>query len=556
MKLTGSQILIKCLLEQDVDTVFGYPGGSVLFIYDELYKNQDKIKHIITAHEQGASHAADGYARATGKVGVCMATSGPGATNLVTGIATAYMDSIPMVAITGNVPTPLLGRDSFQEVDITGITMSITKHNYIVRDVTTLADTIRNAFRIAREGRPGPVLIDIPKDVSKLECDFEDMVIEATKMAECAESEQAKIADAIDLIKNSKQPMIYCGGGVLKAGAQDEVVEFANKIDSPVACSLMGLAAYPGRDKLFTGMVGMHGTKASNMGVTQSDLLIVLGARFSDRVVGKMDKFAPGAQILQIDIDPAEVNKNITTHHHIIGCVKQVLAQFNENLKETKRPDWTVKIDAWKKEDFEKAPKNHMARSIINVLDDYANDDAVISTEVGQHQMWVAQYFLFKKGQSFLTSGGLGTMGYGFGASIGAQIGCPDRQVINVAGDGSFRMNFNEMVTVSRFNLPIKIIMMDNHSLGMVRQWQTMFYGERYSATTMIETDFGKIAEAFGIRTFKIESEDQIKSVIKEAIEHDGPAFVHCMIHKDVKVLPMVAPGDSIDRLVMSEQNN
>ncbi len=554
MKLSGSQILVKCLEEQNVDTVFGFPGGAVLFIYDELYKSQDKIKHIITAHEQGASHAADGYARATGKVGVCIATSGPGATNLVTGIATAYMDSIPMVAITGNVPTALLGRDSFQEVDIQGITMSITKHNYIVRDVKDLADTVRNAFRIAQEGRPGPVLIDIPKDVSKNECEFEDMVIAASKAAVIPQT--SEIDEAISMIKNAKQPMIYCGGGVLAAGAQDEVVEFANKITSPVACSLMGLAAYPGRDKLFTGMVGMHGTKASNMGVTHSDLLIVLGARFSDRVVGKMDKFAPDAKILQIDIDPAEVNKNINAHYHIIGCVKDVLAEFNKKIDDIQRPQWISQIEDWKKEDKEKAPKNHMARSIINVLDDYAKDDAVISTEVGQHQMWVAQYFLFKKGQSFLTSGGLGTMGYGFGASIGAQVGCPDRQVINVAGDGSFRMNFNEMVTISRFNLPVKIILLDNHVLGMVRQWQTMFYDERYSATTLMPTEFGKIADVFGIKSFKIESEDQIQSVIKEAMEYDGPAFVHCLIGKDEKVLPMVAPGESIDRLVMSEQNS
>jgi acetolactate synthase I/II/III large subunit len=554
MKLTGSQILVKCLLEQEVDTVFGYPGGAVLFIYDELYKNQDKIKHIITAHEQGASHAADGYARATGKVGVCMATSGPGATNLVTGIATAFMDSIPMVAITGNVPTALLGRDSFQEVDITGVTMPITKHNYIVRDVTKLADTVRNAFRIAQEGRPGPVLIDIPKDVSNALCDFEPKVIVKEVLA--IETEKQHIEEALSLIKKAKQPMIYCGGGVLNAGAQDEVVEFANKIDSPVACSLMGLAAYPGRDKLFTGMVGMHGTKASNMGVMNSDLLIVLGARFSDRVVGKMEKFAKDAQILQIEIDPAEVNKIIATHHHIIGDVKTILQVLNDRLEKTTRPEWTKQIDGWKKEDKDKAPKNHMARSIINVLDDLATDDAVISTEVGQHQMWVAQYFLFKKGQAFLTSGGLGTMGYGFGASIGAKVGCPDRMVINVAGDGSFRMNFNELVTVSRFNLPIKMILLDNHCLGMVRQWQTMFYDERYSHTTLIDTDFGKLAEAFGIKALRIESEDQIESVLKQAIDYDGPVLVHCTIDNNEKVLPMVAPGQSIDRLVMNDQNS
>jgi acetolactate synthase I/II/III large subunit len=553
MKLTGSQILIKCLLEQGVDTVFGYPGGSVLFIYDELFKNQDKIKHILTAHEQGAAHAADGYARATGKIGVCMATSGPGATNLVTGIATAYMDSIPIVAITGNVPVGLLGRDSFQEVDITGITMSITKHNYIVRDVTKLADVIRDAFRIAGEGRPGPVLIDIPKDVSNTLCDFEDLPVQKKSVAPTAG--KAQMEEALKLINESKRPMIYCGGGTLKCGAQDEIVEFAHKIGSPVACSLMGLPAFPGRDDLFTGMVGMHGTKASNMGVTHSDLLIVLGARFSDRVVGKMDKFAPGAQILQIDIDPAEVNKNIETHHHIIGDVKAILKEFNQKVDNSSRPEWLKKIDGWKEDDSNKQAKNHMARHIITTLDDLVEDNAVISTEVGQHQMWVAQYFKFKKGQSFLTSGGLGTMGYGFGASIGAKIACPDRQVINVAGDGSFRMNLNEMATVVRFNLPLKIVLLDNHSLGMVRQWQNMFYDERYSHTTLMDTDFCKIAESFGIKAVKIESEAEAEAKLKEAIDYDGPVLVHCIIDNDEKVLPIVPPGDSIDRLVMSDHS-
>jgi len=553
MKLTGSQVLVKCLLEQGVDTVFGYPGGAVLFIYDELYKNKDKITHILTAHEQGAAHAADGYARATGKTGVCIATSGPGATNLVTGIATAYMDSIPLVAITGNVPVGLLGRDSFQEVDITGITMSITKHNYIVRDVTKLAGVIRDAFRIAKEGRPGPVLIDIPKDVSKTLCDFEDLPVQELSQPKSASKD--KMEEALNLINASERPIIYCGGGALKGGAQDEVVDFAHKIDSPVACSLMGLPAFPGRDELFTGMVGMHGTKASNMGFTHSDLLIVLGARFSDRVVGKMDKFAPGAQVLQIDIDPAEVNKNIATHHHIIGDVKTILSELNKKIKDTSRPEWIKKINGWKEEDFNKRAKNHMARHIIQVLDDLVDDDAVISTEVGQHQMWVAQYFKFKKGQTFLTSGGLGTMGYGFGASMGAKFGCPDRQVINVAGDGSFRMNMNEMTTVVRYNLPVKIVLMDNHSLGMVRQWQNMFYDERYSHTTLMEMDFCKIAESFGIKALTIENEAEAESKLKEAIDYDGPVLVHCRIDSDEKVLPMVPPGDSIDRLVMSEHS-
>jgi len=553
MKMTGSQILVKCLIEQGVDTVFGFPGGAVLFIYDELYKNQDKIRHILTAHEQGAAHAADGYARATGKTGVCIATSGPGATNLVTGIATAYMDSIPMVAITGNVPVGLLGRDSFQEVDITGITMAVTKHNYIVRDVSKLAGVVRDAFRIAKEGRPGPVLIDIPKDVSKELCEF-DETPKAPKAIQRKDNKK-QLDEAIALINKADRPIIYCGGGALAAGAQDEVVEFAHKIESPVACSLMGLPAFPGRDSLFTGMVGMHGTKASNMGFTHADLLVVLGARFSDRVVGKMDKFAPRAQVLQIDIDPAEVNKNIATHHHIIGDVKEVLSALNQKLEQKSRAEWISQIEGWREEDINKRPKNHMARKIITVLDDIVDDDAIISTEVGQHQMWVAQYFKFKKGQTFLTSGGLGTMGYGFGASIGAKFGCENRQVINVAGDGSFRMNLNELSTISRYNLPVKIVLMDNHSLGMVRQWQNMFYDERYSHTTLMDLDFGKIAESFGVKAFRMESEAEAEAVLKEAIAYDGPCLVHCVIDKDEKVLPMVPPGDSIDRLVMSEHS-
>ncbi len=551
MKLTGSEILVKCLLEQDVDTVFGFPGGAVLYIYDELYKNQDKIRHILTSHEQGAAHAADGYARATGKTGVCIATSGPGATNLVTGIATAYMDSIPMVAITGNVSVNLLGRDSFQEVDIVGITMPITKHNYIVRDVKDLAGVIRDAFRIANAGRPGPVLIDIPKDVSNTACEFEGMP-KAPK-APNKPINNAKLADALNLISQSKRPMIYCGGGAVISGAQDEVVELAHKIESPVACSLMGIPAFPGRDSLFTGMVGMHGTKASNMGFTNCDLLIVLGARFSDRVVGKTEKFAPYAQVLQIDIDPAEVNKNIATHHHIIGDIKEVLSVLNSRIEEKKCPEWISQIEEWKAEDIAKRPKNHMARHIIQTLDDLVDDDAIISTEVGQHQMWVAQYFKFKKGQTFLTSGGLGTMGYGFGAAMGALFGCPDRQVINVAGDGSFRMNMNEMSTLVRYGIPLKIILMDNHSLGMVRQWQTMFYDERYSHTKLMNLDFAKIAEAFGIKAFRINSEADVDSVLKEAIAYKGACLIHCQIDQDEKVLPMVPPGDSLDTLIMSE---
>jgi len=551
MKLSGSEILVKCLLEQDVDTVFGFPGGAVLYIYDELYKNQDKIKHILTSHEQGASHAADGYARATGKTGVCIATSGPGATNLVTGIATAYMDSIPMVAITGNVPVNLLGRDSFQEVDIVGITMPITKHNYIVRDVKDLANIVRDAFRIANEGRPGPVLIDIPKDVSKAECEFETM--SKPKKAPFKPLDNTILADAVSLIDASERPMIYCGGGALISGAQDEVVDFAHKIESPVACSLMGIPAFPGRDPLYTGMVGMHGSKASNMGFTNCDLLIVLGARFSDRVVGKMEKFAPYAQVLQVDIDPAEVNKNIATHHHIIGDIKDVLSQLIPKIAEKKRPAWIGQIEEWKTEDFNKRAKNHMARHIIQTLDDLVDDNAIISTEVGQHQMWVAQYFKFKKGQTLLTSGGLGTMGYGFGASMGAQFGCPDKQVINVAGDGSFRMNMNEMSTLVRYGIPLKMIILDNHSLGMVRQWQTMFYDERYAQTTMMNLDFAKIAEAYGIKAFRINNEAEAAAVLKEAIAYPGACLVHCQIDENEKVLPMVPPGDSLDTLIMAD---
>jgi acetolactate synthase-1/2/3 large subunit len=560
MKLTGAQILIECLKEQGVDTVFGYPGGSVLYIYDELYKNRQYIRHILTSHEQGASHAADGYARSTGKTGVCIATSGPGATNLVTGIATAYMDSSPVVFITGNVPLNWLGRDSFQEVDITGITMPVTKHNFLVLDVNQLADTIREAFYMAKEGRPGPVLIDIPKDLTIKACEFTPPKPSKHKK-ELHEVKKYAIDEAVDMINASKHPMIYSGGGIIKSDARKEFLEFAEKINAPVTSSLMGLGGFPGDHKQFTGMVGMHGTMASNMGVTDSDLLIVLGARFSDRVVGKLENFAPKAKVLQIDIDAAEINKNVNSHYHIVGDLKQILTEINKNIKSVDRSLWINKINEWKIQ----TPEAHVGtaltgRHVLETLNKLIPDDAIISTEVGQHQMWTAQYITFHKNNTFLTSGGLGTMGFGLGAAIGAQIGNPNRKVINIAGDGSFRMNLNEIATAVEYKLPILMILLDNRALGMVRQWQNLFFDSRYSNTDIDRnTNFCMIAEGFGAKAYKLEDYDSTESVLKEALKEKCPVLIHCIIDRDEMVMPMVRPGDSIDQLMMGvqvEENN
>ena len=546
MQLTGSQILIECLKEQGVDTVFGYPGGAILNVYDELYKHSDEIKHILTSHEQGASHAADGYARATGKVGVCFATSGPGATNLVTGIATAYMDSVPVVAITCNVGVPLLGKDSFQEIDIVGVTLPITKHNFIVKDVNKLADVIRDAFRIAKEGRPGPVLIDIPKDVTAKMADYEyktPVVPEANKNIDSNE-----ITEAIDMIKKARKPFVFVGGGSIISGASAEIAEFVEKVDAPVCDTLMGKGAFDGTSERYTGMLGMHGTKTSNFGVMECDLLIVLGARFSDRVTGDTSKFASNARILQIDIDPAEINKNIKVDMSIVGDIKVVLEAINARLDKENHKEWMDNIYEMKKEyplrynkDILTGP--YLMEKIFEVTD----GNAIITTEVGQHQMWAAQYYKYKEPRTFLSSGGLGTMGYGLGASIGAKLGRKDKIVINIAGDGCFRMNMNELATATRYNIPIIEIIVNNHVLGMVRQWQTLYYGQRYSYTVLEDqVDYVKVAEGLGAKAYRVETKEDFEAALKDAIAMNIPCVLDCHIEKDDKVFPMVSPGASL----------
>ena len=547
MQLTGSQILIECLKEQGVDTVFGYPGGAILNVYDELYKHSDEIKHILTSHEQGASHAADGYARATGKVGVCFATSGPGATNLVTGIATAYMDSVPVVAITCNVGVPLLGKDSFQEIDIVGVTLPITKHNFIVKDVNKLADVIRDAFRIAKEGRPGPVLIDIPKDVTAKMADYEyktPVVPEANKNIDSNE-----IAEAIDMIKKARKPFVFVGGGSIISGASAEIAEFVEKVDAPVCDTLMGKGAFDGTSERYTGMLGMHGTKTSNFGVMECDLLIVLGARFSDRVTGDTSKFASNARILQIDIDPAEINKNIKVDMSIVGDIKVVLEAINARLDKENHKEWMDHIYEMKKEyplrynkDILTGP--YLMEKIFEVTD----GNAIITTEVGQHQMWAAQYYKYKEPRTFLSSGGLGTMGYGLGACIGAKLGRKDKIVINIAGDGCFRMNLNEIATAARYNVPIIQVVLNNHVLGMVRQWQTLFYDHRYSNTVLDDSvDFVKVAEGLGAMGIRANTLDEFEAAMKTALTAGRPVVIDVTIAGDDKVWPMVAPGAAID---------
>ena len=546
--LNGSEIVIECLKEQGVDTVFGYPGGTILNIYDALYQHQDEITHILTSHEQGAAHAADGYARATGKVGVCMATSGPGATNLVTGIATAYMDSIPMVAITCNVGVSLLGRDSFQEIDITGVTMPITKYNFIVKDITKLADTIRRAFTIARSGRPGPVLVDITKDVTASTCEYEYKEPEEVKPDSSTITDE-DIDTAIRMIRNSKKPFIFVGGGAVRAGASEEIRTFAHRIQAPVTDSLMGKGAFDGTDELYTGMIGMHGTKTSNFGVTECDLLIVVGARFSDRVIGNATKFARNAKILQFDIDPVEINKNIKTDAHIIGDIRMILRRLNARLDPVNHDEWLAHIDRMKDMYPLRYDKDVLSGPyVIEKLYEVTDGDAVISTDVGPHQRWTAQYYKFKQPRQLLTSGGLGTMGYGLGACIGAKMGVPDKTVINIAGDGCFRMNMNEIATAVRYNIPIIQIVLNNHVLGMVRQWQTLFYGKRYSHTVLNDKmDFVKVAEGMGARAYRVTSKEELEPVLREAIEADEPVVIDCQIHCDDKVFPMVSPGAPIE---------
>ncbi len=557
MQMTGAQIVIECLLEQGVDTVFGYPGGTILNVYDELYKYQDRICHILTSHEQGAAHAADGYARSTGKVGVCMATSGPGATNLITGIATAYMDSIPLVAITCNVNVPLLGKDSFQEIDVTGVTMPITKHNFIVKDISALADTIRKAFKIAQSGRKGPVLVDIAKDVTAAKFDYEkaEKYIPHRNTGNISEKD---IEKAVKAIKSAKRPMIFAGGGCVASRAEEELMEFAKKIDAPVTDSLMGKGAFDNTHPNYTGMLGMHGTKTSNLGVMKCDLLIAIGTRFSDRVLGNPKRFAHKAKILHIDVDPAEINKNIRVDYSIIGDVKEVLKILNSKLENLEHKEWLDVIHEMKNTmplvyDFE----NLTGPSIISYIDKVTEGDAIITTDVGQHQMWAAQYYHYRKPATLITSGGLGTMGFGLGACIGAKIGNPDKHVINIAGDGCFRMNLNELATASRYNIPVIQIVFNNHVLGMVRQWQDLFYGQRYSNTVLQDkVDFVKVSEGLGVKAVRVTTNDEFKAAFDEALELNEPYVIECIIDNDNKVWPMVAPGDSLDKVFTDEDLN
>lgn len=558
MQLTGAQIVIECLKEQGVDTVFGYPGGTILNVYDELYKHSDEITHILTSHEQGASHAADGYARATGKVGVCFATSGPGSTNLVTGIATAFMDSIPIVAITCNVGVPLIGKDSFQEIDITGITMPITKYNFIVKDVNKLADTIRRAFVIAQSGRPGPVLVDIPKDVTANKAEYEPVEIGPVNRFKDHVSAD-EIAQAVEMIQSSKKPFIFVGGGAISSGAEKEVREFAKKLHAPVCDSLMGKGAFPGTDELYTGMLGMHGTKTSNYGVSECDLLVVIGSRFSDRVIGNAATFAKNAKIIQIDVDAAEINKNVAVDLGLVGDVKAVLSEIIRELPQQNHEEWVGKVKA-KKQTYPMTYHQETLTGpyVIEEIYRQTKGDALIVTEVGQHQMWAAQYYKYKEPRQLLTSGGLGTMGYGLGASLGAKMGCPDKTVINIAGDGCFRMNMNEIATATRYNIPIIQVVLNNHVLGMVRQWQTLFYGQRYSATVLNDkVDFVKLAEAMGATAFRATTKEGFDKILTNALQCEGPVVIDCQIDSDDKVWPMVAPGASIsDAFDENDLNN
>ena len=541
-KLSGAEIVIACLKEQGVDTVFGYPGGAILNIYDALYKHSDEIHHVLTSHEQGAAHAADGYARASGKVGVCLATSGPGATNLVTGIASAYMDSSPVVAITCNVANPILGKDSFQEIDIAGISMPITKYNFIVKDVRELAGVLRRAFRIARSGRPGPVLVDITKDVTAAETEYEPKNIAVASMQELPAAE--KLTEAVSLLRAAKKPCIMAGGGAILSEAAPALKRFAHKLDAPVCCTLMGQGAFDQNDTLYTGMVGMHGTKTSNYTVSDCDLLVVVGARFSDRVAGSPKQFAAKAKILQIDIDEAEVNKNIHVAAALIGDAGQILSCLAESLEQQHHREWLSEISRRKEQFPLQVGEGLTGPRVIRELDALTPDDAIIVTEVGQHQMWAAQHYSYRNPRTFLTSGGLGTMCFGLGAAIGAQSAMPERVVVNVAGDGCFRMNMNELATVAREGLPLIELIVNNHALGMVRQWQTLFYEKRYSSTVLRDhVDYCKIAEAMGIRAYCVTSVEELRAALSEAVASRKPAVLDVRIDSDEKVFPMCPPG-------------
>ena len=552
MKISGADIIVECLIEEGVDTVFGYPGGQVIPLYDALYRNKGRIRHILTAHEQGASHAADGYARSTGRPGVCIATSGPGATNLVTGLATAYMDSVPMVAITGNVPMALLGKDSFQEVDIAGITLAITKHNYIVNRIEDLASTIREAFYIAKEGRPGPVLIDVPKNVQEGLYEFENAPVREVLPVQSRLKER-DLEAAVELIRSAERPMCYIGGGVIRSDASDLVNQFLERIDAPVGSSLMGLGAVSSSSERFTGMIGMHGTRLSNTSINGCDLLIVIGARFSDRVISKGSTFARQARIIQIDVDPAEFNKNIMTEIHIVADVKVALERLLAMLPEKlSHKAWMDEISQKRKRfPVQVSTAASRPKEILEALESVLPEDSYITTEVGQHQMWAAQFLKSHRPRHFLTSGGLGTMGYGTGASIGTQVSHPDARVVNIAGDGSFRMNCNELATIARYQLPIIILVMNNHALGMVRQWQTLFYDRHYSETTLdTPLDWVTLAKAYGIEGMRLMPEDDPKEVLAKAVKLGKAVVIDAIIPTDDKVYPMVAPGASISDMI------
>ncbi len=559
MLLSGSEIIIECLKEQGVDVVFGYPGGTILNVYDELYKHSDEIRHVLTSHEQGASHAADGYARATGKVGVCMATSGPGATNLVTGIATAYMDSVPLVAITANVGNSMIGKDSFQEIDIAGVTMPITKHNFIVKDIKDIAPTLRRAFKIAKSGRPGPVLVDFTKDVTAPTNKYEYTPVKPEEIAPVTDTiREEDLDEAVSYICESKKPYIFVGGGAIISDCEDELARFVELTGAPVCDSLMGKGAYDGRKENYTGMLGMHGTKTSNFGVSKCDLLVVVGARFSDRVTGNTQKFASNAKIVQIDIDAAEVNKNIKTDASIIGDAKEILKRLNAKLEKADiadKSEWMNEI----KESTKQYPLTYNQEGltgpyVIEQIYNETNGDAIITTEVGQHQMWAAQFYKYKEGRQLITSGGLGTMGYGLGASLGAKVARPDKLVFNIAGDGCFRMNMNEIATAARYNIPVIQVVINNHVLGMVRQWQTLFYGQRYSNTTLNDqVDFVKLAEAMGAKGIRVTKKEDVAPAIREAISLNAPVVIDCQIDSDDKVFPMVAPGAAISEAFSQE---
>ncbi|MCM1227765.1 MAG: biosynthetic-type acetolactate synthase large subunit [Clostridium sp.] len=550
MKISGSQIIIEVLLEQGCDCIFGYPGGQVINIYDALYENQDRIKHIITAHEQGAAHAADGYARATGKTGVVLATSGPGATNLVTGIATAYLDSVPLVAITGNVPCSLLGRDSFQEVDICGVTLPITKHNYIVKDINDLADTLREAFRIAKSGRPGPVLVDVPKDVQVAAAEFENKTPEPEYENPKASDEQLKTA--AEMIKAADKPYLYCGGGVISGDAEQEVIQLAELIDAPIGCSMMGVSAIPCSNPRFLGMQGMHGHYASSMAQAEADLVIAIGARFSDRATGNKDVYVRNCKIIHIDVDNAEINKNVTSQLGINGDVKETLAKLNSMVEKKAHPQWHAEIDELKKKEAAMVQSSDVMTpyDIVEAVNEKMPEDAVIVTDVGQHQMWTAQHYKFEKPRTFISSGGLGTMGFGLGAAIGAYT-ASQKPTVLFTGDGSFGMNLNELATAVSCNAPVIVVIMNNGVLGMVRQWQTLFFNKHYSNTTLCrQTDFVKLAESFGALGMRAESKTELSDALDKAIAAKRPAVIDCKIDMDEFVLPMLPPGGSIDNII------